>query len=69
MTPVVSSTVAPWSRERHDRSDGTVKIDLPFRSLLQMTLPSYEPEVCPLCRQGIGIVKPGSRPNVAKPQE
>jgi orotate phosphoribosyltransferase len=48
-----------------DRSGGTVRFDVPLVSLLEMSLPAYEPGVCPLCAQGVAIVKPGSRPVVA----
>ncbi|HEY8391802.1 MAG TPA: orotate phosphoribosyltransferase [Capillibacterium sp.] len=45
-----------------DRSGGQVTFDgLPFRNLLQLKLETYAPEDCPLCRQGIPLVKPGSR--------
>jgi orotate phosphoribosyltransferase len=45
-----------------DRSGGAVRFDVPFASLLDIALPTYEPERCPLCAQGIPAVKPGSRP-------
>ena len=48
-----------------DRSAGTVRFDVPFVSLLDISLPTYEPGVCPLCAQGVAVVKPGSRPVVA----
>lgn len=48
-----------------DRSAGTVRFDVPFISLLDISLPTYEPGSCPLCAQGIAVVKPGSRPVVA----
>src|SRR6185369_13816044 len=48
-----------------DRSGGTARFDVPLASLLDMALPTYEPGVCPLCAQGIAVVKPGSRPVVA----
>ncbi len=48
-----------------DRSAGTVRFDVPFVSLLDLSLPTYEPAVCPLCAQGVAVVKPGSRPVVA----
>jgi orotate phosphoribosyltransferase len=34
----------------------------PFVSLLNIDLPTYEPDKCPLCAQGLPVVKPGSRP-------
>ena len=38
-----------------------VQLGVPFHSLLQMELPTYEPDMCPLCAQGLPVVKPGSR--------
>jgi orotate phosphoribosyltransferase len=35
---------------------------VPYVGLLQVNLPTYEPEQCPLCAQGMPVVKPGSRP-------
>ena len=45
-----------------DRSGGTISFDVPFAALLAIALPTYEPEKCPLCAQGLPVVKPGSRP-------
>src|SRR5947209_3357138 len=45
-----------------DRSGGAVRFDLPFVALLEIALPTYEPGTCPLCAQGLPVVKPGSRP-------
>ena len=36
--------------------------DVPFVSLLDVTLPTYEPDQCPLCAKGLPVIKPGSRP-------
>jgi orotate phosphoribosyltransferase len=45
-----------------DRSGGTIRFDVPFSSLLEIALPTYDPEKCPLCAQGLlPVVKPGSR--------
>jgi orotate phosphoribosyltransferase len=47
-----------------NRSGGPVKLagfDAPFESLLDYSLPTYEPDKCPLCAQGLPVVKPGSR--------
>jgi orotate phosphoribosyltransferase len=44
-----------------DRSGGTIRFDVPFSSLLDIALPTYEPDKCPLCAQGLPVVKPGSR--------
>ena len=45
-----------------DRSGGSARLDVPFHALLDIALPTYEPDQCPLCAQGLPIVKPGSRP-------
>ena len=44
-----------------DRSGGTQRIDVPFHALATISLPTYQPEQCPLCAEGKPIVKPGSR--------
>jgi len=36
-------------------------LGVPFFSLLDIALPTYEPDTCPLCLQGLPIVKPGSK--------
>jgi orotate phosphoribosyltransferase len=40
-------------------------LGVPFAALLDIALPTYEPDQCPLCAQGLPVVKPGSRPVVA----
>jgi orotate phosphoribosyltransferase len=45
-----------------DRSGGRAAFDVPFHALLALDLPTYQPDACPLCAQGLPIVKPGSRP-------
>ena len=45
-----------------DRSGGTIRFDVPFTSLLEIALPTYQADQCPLCAQGLPVVKPGSRP-------
>lgn len=48
-----------------DRTAGRDPFDVPFRSLLQLDLPSYPPAECPACRAGaMPAEKPGSRPDV-----
>ena len=44
-----------------NRSGGSVKFDVPLESLLDYSLPTYEPDKCPLCAKGLPVVKPGSR--------
>ena len=45
-----------------DRSGGKAAFDVPFITLLDIDLPTYQPDACPLCAQGLPVVKPGSRP-------
>jgi orotate phosphoribosyltransferase len=45
-----------------DRSGGGSRFEVPFEALVSVTLPTYEPESCPLCARGLPVVKPGSRP-------
>jgi orotate phosphoribosyltransferase len=45
-----------------DRSGGTIDFGVPSYALVRLAVPVYEPEQCPLCAQGIPVVKPGSRP-------
>ena len=44
-----------------DRSGGDAKFDVPFRSALKLSLPTYEPAECPLCKQNMPIDRPGSK--------
>ena len=52
----------PISGQGVDRSAGNWKHELPLTSLLQMDLVTYTNETCPMCAQGLELVKPGSRP-------
>ena len=44
-----------------DRSGGRADFGVPVHSLVEVSLPAYEPDTCPLCHQGIPIDSPGSR--------
>jgi len=44
-----------------DRSGGTSTVDVPFQSLVSLSLPTHPPESCPLCAKGVPVTKPGSR--------
>ncbi|NLC07920.1 MAG: orotate phosphoribosyltransferase [Syntrophomonadaceae bacterium] len=44
-----------------DRSGGQVSFAVPKEAVLTMEIVSYPPEACPLCDQGLPVVKPGSR--------
>ena len=48
-----------------DRSGGSARFDVPFKALLDIDLPTYQPDACPLCAKGLPVVKPGSRPGLA----
>jgi orotate phosphoribosyltransferase len=50
---------------RGEAARGGMQFDVPFYSLLDVELPTYEPDKCPLCAQGLPVVKPGSRPVMA----
>lgn len=44
-----------------DRSGGAAAFEVPKASLVRLDLENYQAESCPLCRQGLPLVKPGSR--------
>lgn len=48
-----------------DRSGGAVTFNEPFETLLAIDVATFQPGDCPLCAQGLPVVKPGSRPTVA----
>jgi orotate phosphoribosyltransferase len=45
-----------------DRSGGTIDFGVPSHALVRLSVPTYDPDACPLCAQGIPVLKPGSRP-------
>jgi orotate phosphoribosyltransferase len=45
-----------------NRSGHASPVDVPFAALAAITPPTYKPDACPLCAQGIPVTKPGSRP-------
>ncbi|SEN16759.1 orotate phosphoribosyltransferase [Lihuaxuella thermophila] len=47
-----------------DRSGGNTPFQYPYRALTAIHIESYAPEDCPLCKQGLPVVKPGSRSSV-----
>ena len=44
-----------------DRSGGKIEFPVESNALIELQIESYEPEDCPLCRQGSVAAKPGSR--------
>lgn len=56
-TPVAACAIV-------NRSGGKPALGIPFLSLLDLAVPTWKPEECPLCRGGSGpAIKPGSRGN------
>jgi orotate phosphoribosyltransferase len=45
-----------------DRSGGQADVSVPRVALVTMHVAAHYPDACPLCLQGIPVVKPGSRP-------
>lgn len=45
-----------------DRSGGKVDLGIPRVALATLQVITYPPDSCPLCKQGLPVVKPGSRP-------
>jgi orotate phosphoribosyltransferase len=48
-----------------DRSGGKVAFDVPLIALSQMSIETWAPEECPLCRAGQAITKPGTTGSVS----
>ena len=44
-----------------DRSNGKVDFGYPQMSTIKLNVRSYLPDECPLCEEGLELVKPGSR--------
>lgn len=45
-----------------DRTGGKIDFGVPFKAVISVEVESWEPENCPLCKEGkIELVKPGSR--------
>lgn len=44
-----------------DRGNDPARLGIPLFALLQLHVPTYQPEACPLCAKGQLVVKPGSR--------
>jgi orotate phosphoribosyltransferase len=46
-----------------DRTSGEVELPLPLKSLARVKVETWSADQCPLCSQGLELVKPGSRGN------
>ena len=44
-----------------DRSGGKLEFEVESQALLELQIANYDPDDCPLCRQGSSASKPGSR--------
>ncbi|MDO9574317.1 MAG: orotate phosphoribosyltransferase [Candidatus Contubernalis sp.] len=44
-----------------DRSGGKAALGVPLTSLVSINIETYESDLCPLCAEGMPLVKPGSR--------
>lgn len=44
-----------------DRTQGKLKDEFEIYSLLQSSPKTFEPDNCPMCKEGLELVKPGSR--------
>ena len=44
-----------------DRTNGQIDLGERLESVVSLDLKSYAPDECPLCKEGIPLVKPGSR--------
>jgi orotate phosphoribosyltransferase len=44
-----------------DRTGSEIDFGVPFKSVLSIKVKAYEVDECPLCKQGIPLVKPGSK--------
>jgi orotate phosphoribosyltransferase len=44
-----------------DRGAGAAQLAVPLQSLVKMPVAAHDPAACPLCAQGVPVVKPGSR--------
>ena len=49
-----------------DRSGGRVDLGVARTALATLDAVTFDPADCPLCKQGIPVSKPGSRPSAAK---
>ena len=45
-----------------DRSGGAADLGVPRAALATLQVTTWSPEECPLCREGVPVTKPGSRP-------
>jgi orotate phosphoribosyltransferase len=44
-----------------DRSDAAPQLDVTLHALVEISIPTFEPQECPFCAENLAIMKPGSR--------
>ena len=44
-----------------DRGSDPARLQMPLYALVQLVVPAYEAESCPLCAEAVPVTKPGSR--------
>lgn len=44
-----------------DRGNDPARLDVPLFTLVQLDVPTYSPDACPLCARDVPVTKPGSR--------
>jgi orotate phosphoribosyltransferase len=44
-----------------DRGSDPARLNLPLQALVQLQVPTYQPDACPMCAKNMPVVKPGSR--------
>lgn len=47
-----------------NRSGKNIDFGVEYKSLIELNIPAYGQEECPLCKKGLPLSKPGSRPRV-----
>lgn len=50
-----------------DRSNTALTLGVPFEALVTVEAEAYLPALCPLCREGLPLTKPGSRTHAPPP--
>ena len=48
-----------------DRSGGSVDLGVPLFAIAELDIATWDPADCPLCRDGVPLVKPGTTPTAA----
>lgn len=48
-----------------DRSGGSADVGVPRAALATLSVTAYPPNACPMCLQGLPVIKPGSRPTTS----